>query len=267
MNNEKIDNKTIRDFGEQWQRYRENDGYYGSDKLLTDIFGPLLDVKLIKGIHVADIGSGTGRIVDMLLDLGASHVTAIEPSDAMQVLVEKTQTRRDQITYIHDVGSNLPLDNYDLVVSFGVLHHIEDPSPTVKRVFQALKPGGRFIVWLYGREGNNLYLFFAGFLRMVTTHLPDKILDTLSVGLNCVLRGYGYMCRFIPLPLKDYMLNHFLKLDQDARVLTIFDQLNPTYAKYYRREEAAQLLGDCGFLDVQVYHRHGYSWTVSGVKK
>jgi hypothetical protein len=46
--------------------------------------------------------------------------------------------------------------------------------------------------------------------------------------------------------------------------LTIFDQLNPAYAKYYRREEALELMEKAGFADVRLYHRHGYSWTVVG---
>jgi hypothetical protein len=28
-----------------------------------------------------------------------------------------------------------------------------------------LKPGGKFIVWLYGREGNRVYLFFIAPIR------------------------------------------------------------------------------------------------------
>ncbi len=44
--------------------------------------------------------------------------------------------------------------------------------------------------------------------------------------------------------------------------LTVFDQLNPTYAKYYTRDEAEALAAGAGFTDIQLYHRHGYSWTV-----
>lgn len=44
----------------------------------------------------------------------------------------------------------------------------------------------------------------------------------------------------------------------------IYDQLNPAYAKYYRRDEARALLEDAGFQDVRLHHRHGYSWTVLG---
>ena len=75
----KLETQTIRDFGGQWTRYRDNEGYYGSLALLRDVFGPVFDSRELVGCRVAEIGSGTGRIVNMLIESGASHVTAIEP--------------------------------------------------------------------------------------------------------------------------------------------------------------------------------------------
>jgi hypothetical protein len=51
------------------------------------------------------------------------------------------------------------------------------------------------------------------------------------------------------------------------RRLAIYDQLNPAYAKYYTREEAAALLAAAGFVDIRLHHRHGYSWSVIGTKQ
>jgi hypothetical protein len=48
--------------------------------------------------------------------------------------------------------------------------------------------------------------------------------------------------------------------------LSVFDQLNPAYAKYYRRDEAIALLRNAGFEEITCRHRHGYSWTVTGRK-
>jgi hypothetical protein len=62
------------------------------------------------------------------------------------------------------------------------------------------------------------------------------------------------------------MLNVIRRLSWKKRYLNIYDQLNPAYAKYYRRDEAIALLADAGFVDVRVHHRHGYSWTVRGTR-
>ncbi|MDB4939275.1 MAG: class SAM-dependent methyltransferase, partial [Labilithrix sp.] len=80
-----IDEKTIADFGQQWTNYRDNSGFYGSTELFEDAFGMLLPTAEIAGKRVADIGSGSGRIVSMLLALGAKEIFAVEPSEAFDV--------------------------------------------------------------------------------------------------------------------------------------------------------------------------------------
>src|SRR5262245_47292912 len=90
-----LDLQTIADFGEQWTAYTDNAGYYGSKDLLSDVFGPLLPLSAIRGRRIGDIGAGTGRIVNMLLDAGASHVVAVEPSAAFEILRENTAARAD----------------------------------------------------------------------------------------------------------------------------------------------------------------------------
>jgi hypothetical protein len=57
------------------------------------------------------------------------------------------------------------------------------------------------------------------------------------------------------------------KMSREKRRLVIYDQLNPEYARYYTRDEARDLLARNGFGDVRLHHRHGYSWTVMGIKQ
>jgi hypothetical protein len=46
---EELQRKTIADFGEQWVRYSDNAGFYGSLELFQDAFGPLVSPKDIEG--------------------------------------------------------------------------------------------------------------------------------------------------------------------------------------------------------------------------
>jgi SAM-dependent methyltransferase len=262
-----LKDQTIGDFGEQWTAFRDNPGYYGSAELLADLFGPLLSLDDIKGGAVADIGSGTGRIVNMLLDAGAGRVVAVEPSAAMKVLKENTAARANKIEYLEAPGDQLPSGlDLDYVVSMGVVHHIPDPAPVMRAAFNALRAGGRCIVWIYGYEGNETYLALALPLRKVTVLLPHRMLVALSYLLEIALTAYIGLCKMLPLPMRAYMRDVLAQFTRPVRRLTIYDQLNPAYAKYYTRAEAEALLSAAGFTEVQLYHRHGYSWTVSGVK-
>jgi len=262
-----LTSKTISDFGEQWVNYQDNPGYYGSVDLLQDLFGPLLTLDAVRGRRVADIGSGTGRIVNMLLDAGASHVVAVEPSAAFSVLQKNTGTYADKITYINGRGESLPSNlTLDFVVSIGVIHHIPEPEVVVAAAYRALRPGGRMFVWLYGREGNEIYLRFAAPIRAITKRFPHSLLMAVCSMLNIALDLYIFMCRYLPLPMRHYITNVVARFPRSVRKLTIYDQLNPAYSKYYSKQEAETLLKKGGFCNVLSWHRHGYSWSVVGQK-
>jgi SAM-dependent methyltransferase len=261
-----VGRQTIEDFGRQWQAFRANDGYYGSVDLFLDAF-PLLDPSTVAGARVVDIGSGSGRIVRMLLAMDASHVTAVEPSAAYQVLRQNVAEFDDRVVCLNIKGDALPpTESFDLAISYGVLHHIPQPLPVVRAVYHSLKPGGKFCAWLYGREGNEAYCRLVLPIRTVTSRLPHLAVVALSWCLDPLLSLYTQACRILPLPLRGYLVHVVSKLAADKRRLVIYDQLKPRYAKYYTRDEAIELFRLGGFEDIRVHHRHGYSWTVLGVK-
>jgi SAM-dependent methyltransferase len=253
--------QTISDFGAQWTSFQDNPGYYASLELFEDIFAPLLKAEEISGQRVAEIGSGTGRIVNMLLAAGAGKVLALEPSAAYQVLKKNVHDRR--VTFLQATGDQLPATaDLDYVFSIGVLHHIPDPAPAVAAAYRALQPGGRIAIWLYGKEGNRLLLTFLRPLRLTMKRLPDVPLWAIVWLLYLPLLAYMSLCRVLPLPLHCYLARVLGRFDPAVRRLVIYDQLNPAYAKYYTRAEARELLAAAGFVDIRLHHRHGYSWTV-----
>jgi SAM-dependent methyltransferase len=259
--------RTIRDFGDQWLHYGDNDGFYGSLELLQDILGPLLPLSEIAGRRVADVGSGTGRIVRMLVAAGAGHVVAVEPSAGVELLRENTRDLGARVEVVHASGEALPRDRaLDLVVSIGVIQFIRQPGPVLRAALDALRPGGKLVIWVYGREGQGAYLAALAALRAVTTRLPHRALDLLCRVLDRVLDFYILLCRWLPLPLGDYLRHTFARLSRPKRRLTLYDQLNPSYVRYYRGAEVRELLERAGFREVRLHHRRGYSWTALGVK-
>ncbi|HVE48664.1 MAG TPA: class I SAM-dependent methyltransferase [Casimicrobiaceae bacterium] len=265
----KTDEKTIRDFGEQWTKYSDAEGFFGSVALLADFIEPF-QATAFRGARVADVGAGTGRFVVALLELGASQVIAVEPSAAAEVVREKTRRfGPDRVSVLNITGDKIPADaSLDYAISVGVLHHIVDPRPVVAAVFEALKPGGQFVVWLYGKEGNGLYLSLVLPIRALSKHLPATGKAVITRLLDIPLALYVACCKqwpSAPLPLSRYMTEILGKLEPDKRRLVIYDQLNPHYAKYYTRSEAEQLLRSSPF-EVAVHHRKGYSWVVIGTK-
>jgi 2-polyprenyl-3-methyl-5-hydroxy-6-metoxy-1,4-benzoquinol methylase len=260
-----IAEKTIHDFGEQHKAYSESGGYYVSVDLLQDVPGPLIKTSEFSGRSVVDLGSGTGRWVRVLHEVGAKSIAAIEPSEAIIVCKQKTADL-DRVAYHQVTGDQIPDGDYDIVYSFGVVHHIPEPDPVMKRVFQVLRPGGQAVIWLYGRENNGLYLGLVQTLRAITVRVSHDTLDKISALMVPMVRFYSRLAKIVPLPLRGYMTSVIDKLDDYTVKHVIYDQLNPHYAKYYRRHEAISLLERAGFINVRAYHREGYSWTVMGEK-
>jgi SAM-dependent methyltransferase len=259
--------RTIHDFGEQWAFHSENTGYYVSVELMQDMFGPLLSTEDLAGARCGDIGSGTGRIVRMLLQAGAEHVVAVEPSNGVEQLRRNTADVADQVQIIHGPGEQLPSKlDLDWVTSIGVLQFIPEPGPVARAAFNALRPGGRFVIWVYSLEGMRLYVFLVTALRAVTTRLPHALLILVCEFLTTALGAYMWMCRWLPLPLRSYARGTLASTTREVRRVTIYDQLNPTYVRYHRREEVEELLTSAGFTDVRLHHRRGYSWTAVGTK-
>jgi SAM-dependent methyltransferase len=260
------EDRTVKDFGDQWLRYSDNEGYYGSLELFSDILSPFLKKEDLKNCKVAEIGSGAGRIVNMLLESGVQHVVAVEPSDSFEVLVRNIRNS-EKVTCLKITGDQLPAyGDLDYIFSIGVLHHIPDPKPVVEAAFKALSSGGHFLAWLYGKEGNEFYLALIKPLRILTRKLPHQALASLVWLIYHPLNLYIRLCHRFPLPLREYILSIFEKMSPEKQRLIIYDQLNPAYAKYYTRQEAIKLLEGGGFVNVQIHHRHGYSWTVIGTK-
>lgn len=206
--------QTIKDFGDQWLRYCDNEGFYGSLELLSDILFPFIEMGQIRDRRVAEIGSGTGRIINMLLEAEAKHIIAVEPSDAFEVLCHNIP-QPEKVTCLRITGDQLPVpayENLDYIFSIGVLHHIPDPAPVVEAAFRALRPGGHFLVWLYGKEGNGLYLALVRPLRALTKRLPHFLLAFLVEIMYWPLVSYIKLCHWLLLRLGGYMLSVLEKM-------------------------------------------------------
>jgi 2-polyprenyl-3-methyl-5-hydroxy-6-metoxy-1,4-benzoquinol methylase len=253
---------TIQDFGVQWQSYTRNTGYYGSTDSLIALFGNLLSAEDIREKHIADVGAGSGRYTRMFHALGAESILAVEPSSAIDILKRNTADL-DRIDYLQATADAIPAQGFDWVFCIGVLQFIVDPAASLRAMGRALGAGGKLFLWVYGRENNEGYLRVVNPVRAISSKLPHVVLDPITGMLAILASGYALVCRFIRLPLSDYLNGYYSKLDFYSRKLIAYDQLNPKYAKYYRREELEALLRQNGFRDIRMYHYLNYSWSVT----
>ena len=262
----KIDHKdSYKDFGKQFQKDNKVDGYWGGIDMLKDIVFPF-DLSNINNKKIMEVGIGSGRILKNLISFSPLKATGVEPSNAIDVAKKNIDSKIVEFLNIKGESINFN-EEYDLIFSLGVIHHIPNYEIVLKNIYKSLKKKGKFIIWVYGKEGNEIYLFIFNNLRRITILIPDFILRIISHLLNIISYPYGFLCNLFPLPLKKYFLEVFGKCSFEKRSYIIFDQLNPSYAKYFTKEELLNVLKKTGFADIEIHHRHGYSWTAIAEKK
>ena len=234
---------------------------------LVDLFGPLLSPDDVCDQRVAEIGAESGDFSRALLAAGVSRLIAVEPSDAFPALVENLADEEFRVDCLNCNSEFLPADgDLDFVFAVGALHRMPRPRTALQAAFDALRPGGRIAIWLYGQEGWSFIFPLVKLARAGARQLPSVLRIAMAWTLTLPVSAYVAFCRFLPLPLHEVSRHTMGPLSFAQRHRVIRDQLNAPYTKHYNEAEARQLLEGAGFCDIQANHRLGYSWSLVGVK-
>ena len=132
---------------------------------------------------------------------------------------------------------NMP-DTFDIAFSIGVIHHLKDPKMAMENLFNSLKEGGTLIIWVYAKEGNENYIRLLNALRFFTIRLPLTLVKFIAKALSILL--------WITLRIianNDY-LRMIRKFSLKHLEAIIFDQLFPSIANYWTKEEVIELINN-----------------------
>lgn len=121
-----------------------------SDQITSD--NPLHQ-RLLKAYHVAipyvhgdmlELGCGEGRGVDLLADKTNSYLALDKIPDVINRLAVKYPDYEFRQAVFPPV--NLPDAQFDTIVSFQVIEHIQDDHLFLKEIARLLKPGGKALI-------------------------------------------------------------------------------------------------------------------------
>jgi 2-polyprenyl-3-methyl-5-hydroxy-6-metoxy-1,4-benzoquinol methylase len=161
-----IDPGTLKWYDEIDRRFLDS-AYYAAGQN-GQPFGRFLKPDLVSGKQVLEIGCGMGTHAEMLLRNGAS-LTAI---DQTALAVEATRRRLDlkrldaQVLQQDAEKLTLPDRSFDVVWTWGVIHHSSSTEQCVGEISRVLRPGGRLMMMVYYRPSLVFYLH-CGLIRGV----------------------------------------------------------------------------------------------------
>jgi len=147
------------------------------------------DFKKYNKKTVLEVGCGIGTAAQSFIENGAIY-TGIDLSDKS---IEIAKNRMEVFKLNGDIFQSnieeLYMDKeFDLIYSFGVLHHTPDIQKSIKNIYNLLKPGGEFKLMLYAKnslkyfeitEGEDQYEAQHG-VPIANVYTNDEVMELLK---------------------------------------------------------------------------------------
>lgn len=102
---------------------------------------------LPEGATVADVGTGTGFVLQGLVKR-AARVIGFDESAEMLAVARRNLAGHDHVALREAEGQALPAEDatFDAVFANMYLHHASDPGSAIHEMARILKPGGKLVI-------------------------------------------------------------------------------------------------------------------------
>jgi SAM-dependent methyltransferase len=247
------------DFGRNWADFAEK----LSDREIEQAqqgFARLLRPEEVAGKTVLDLGCGSGLHSLAALRLGAARVEAVD-IDPMSVETTRSVLARfaSGQQWSASVASVFELESaarYDIVYSWGVLHHTGDMQRAVRIAAELVKPGGLLCIALYRRTPlctlwkveKRLYTASPGWFRRVL-----EATYRLAYRFSFFIRGRNYAQHVRDYPsqrgmsfetdVRDWLGGYPYESITEAEVRAMFDRLDFEPVRTFCSPPGVGLLG------------------------
>ena len=143
---------------------------------------PLFDQVNIDNVQrVLEVGCGNGVLSSYLAEKHGWNVTGIDIDPDQKKIAKKIHKEHDSLTCVEADATELPYENneFDLTLSFDVLHHIPNWDMAIKEINRVLRPEGLYIMNdLASRYFHQAIRSLLG--RYMSVFTVDELIDDLK---------------------------------------------------------------------------------------
>ena len=156
-----------KEFFDEVERFR-----YATQPFMNEIVG----FDKFKGKKIIEIECGLGT--DLLqFARGGANVTGVDlTAQSIELVKRRFDMENLPVEAFVADAENLPFEDngFDLVYSFGVLHHTPNTQKAIDEAYRILKPGGRIIIMLYNKTSLHVWLGVPLYLLSHSLHKTSK---------------------------------------------------------------------------------------------
>lgn len=249
----KLQEKTVRNFGDEW-KYWDDFGWSGGEPTLQT--KQIFDYKVLAtpeeltGKLVLDAGCGNGRYTAVARAYGGT-VVGVDLSDAVDVAF-KNLGRDEGVHIVQGDLFKLPFKKriFGFVFSNGVLMHTGDARRAFHSIASHMAPDGAITVHLY-HKGNFIYEFNDWWMRIITTRLPLSFMYWFSSVLT-------WIATHLPRRFVEFGLNSLFRIEHHAHYN--FDWYTAPIATHHTYPEVYGWLKEANLHLVHDHNATNYPW-------
>jgi SAM-dependent methyltransferase len=252
------------EFAQQWAEH------------LRRNLGGAASIDTLKDELILDVGCGFGRHLYIASQAGA-EVVGLDLSAGVDIARQNNLDHpRCHIVQADIFERPLLEGSFDVVWSFGVLHHLPDPRAGFDAVASFARPdGGLVIIWVYGYRGmaftyrlshmrplHRLVRKLSSAARVRASKVVAALLSALYWEPLRMARSVGLRHMVAALPLATYIDHGWM-----ARVTAIHDRLSTPITHFHDRDELVAWFRAARLVDVCVEDTDRRGWRAHGRRR
>ena len=230
-------------FGFQWNIFNQTQvDYYNKSNISSKRFynSTKWTPDQIKGKKMLEVGSGSGRFTQVILETGA-ELYSIDYSTAVEANA-KNNLEFPNLNLCQASVYELPFEKnyFDYVCCLGVIQHTPNVELSFSKMLEHLKPGGEIVIDVYADTIKTKF-YSKYWFRPITKRLDKKMLLSFIKWYVPIWMPFSNIFLKIPIigkflaqliPICNYSKQYpFLSKQQlvDWAILDTFDMLSPDY--------------------------------------